>query len=395
MEEKSKLWSAEYIEMLCVNILLFFSFSMVSTSISQLVVSAGYDLAIAGTVAGIMSIAAMVMRPFSGIMSDKFNRKTLLFAALIVMTLSTVGYALTTSLVLLIIFRVLNGVSFSLATTVNMAMAADCIPPKRLGEGLGIFGAGAIASVAISPTIGIAIGNAWGDKYIFVFAGALALLGAIVTVTYRNARLPDSAPKEGKAKLSLNDLFVKEALIFGLITVVVGSCNGLESGFIRLFGSELGSENIGWYFLIGSGSMALTQLLGRKLLDKYPFRVLFYPSLALVVVGFLLLSIANSANMVVVFIASALAKGIGCGFLQPALQAACISSTTPERYGAATCTYYFGNDIGQGTAPIVGGAIADRSGYQTMFGVYCIPLAAIGVLYAFYRRKKKAVQTAD
>jgi MFS family permease len=69
----------------------------------------------------------------------------------------------------------------------------------------------------------------------------------------------------------------------------------------------------------------------------------------------------------------------------------------PEKRGAAASTYYFGADIGQGTSPIIGGAIAQSWGYSSAFLVYMLPILLATALYGLFIgiRKSKRRKSSD
>ena len=73
--QKTKLFNTKFLALLAVNLMMSISFSMVYTTISSYVRGLGYTVAIAGAVAGAFNITSMIMRPLSGIVSDRFYRK--------------------------------------------------------------------------------------------------------------------------------------------------------------------------------------------------------------------------------------------------------------------------------------------------------------------------------
>ena len=67
MRKKEKvLFNRNYNMMMLVGLLIAFGYSMISTLISSYAVEIGASLTIAGTTAGIYSISALLVRPFSG-----------------------------------------------------------------------------------------------------------------------------------------------------------------------------------------------------------------------------------------------------------------------------------------------------------------------------------------
>ena len=73
---KSKLWSKAFIFLIAVSFITATGFNMVYTVISKYSMDIENSLVVAGAISGIFSVAALVMRPFAGMMADIFNKKT-------------------------------------------------------------------------------------------------------------------------------------------------------------------------------------------------------------------------------------------------------------------------------------------------------------------------------
>lgn len=71
----SHLGSKGYVIVLVVGLITSLGFSMVYTIVSAYAVDIGSTLSTAGLVSGIFSISALVLRPFSGLLSDRYNKR--------------------------------------------------------------------------------------------------------------------------------------------------------------------------------------------------------------------------------------------------------------------------------------------------------------------------------
>ena len=132
-----KLFTRAYIFLILISLMTAMSYSMISTLITNYAVELGGTLAMAGTIAGIFSMAALFSRPVGGVVCDTLDKKKICMAATIVFTLSFPGYALSRNMAALLFFRMLQGFAFGISGTANMALVAEVVPKKRLGEGLG------------------------------------------------------------------------------------------------------------------------------------------------------------------------------------------------------------------------------------------------------------------
>ena len=136
---------------------------------------------ITGIISSLMSLVALIGRPFSGAASDRFNKKKLMILSYVLSIICLFLYSKATTVPMIIAIRILNGIAFSLSGTVSMAFSADFLPLSRLGEGLSYVGVGTIISTMIGPQVGDYIGTHFGMEQIFVWASALNVLCAVGT----------------------------------------------------------------------------------------------------------------------------------------------------------------------------------------------------------------------
>ena len=114
LQEPDKLWNLPYILILAVSTFSSFSFYMVATIMSKYLVSLGATIAFAGFVVGMFSITSLVCRPFCGLMADRLNNIWLLIISNLLMSAGLIGFALSANMPSMILFRILNGVGFSI-----------------------------------------------------------------------------------------------------------------------------------------------------------------------------------------------------------------------------------------------------------------------------------------
>lgn len=387
MQKPVKLLNPSYMALFCINLIIAVSFSMVSTTISLYVTQLGAAASVAGTVVGALSVASLCMRPFSGIISDRLERRKLLMFALVLISLSMMGYSLTHSVPVLLALRILHGVSFSIATTVTMALVAGTIPERQMTQGLGYFALGQTFATAIAPSIGLWLGEHGGLGVAFALASML-LLGAIVLafVAVKPA-LPTAEPH----RFRLHDLVAREALPFCLLSIVVAGATGLENSFITLYGHQLGMGNVGWYFTLGAMALFVARAFGGRLADRSMCTVISC-GLGMMALAFVILGgfhhIAGISMAVTAFASAALLKALGLGTVQPALQAASLRSVSEDRRGAASCTYYLGTDIGQAFMPMLGGVVMEHYSAAVIFCLYAIPVLVAMFFYLLYINRK-------
>lgn len=389
---ETRLFNSAYLALFIINMIVSASFYMVSTTISFYVTGLGQSLAVAGTVVGSLSVASMCIRPFSGLLSDRFRRKMLLTVSLLGIGIAMAGCGLTSSIPLLIAFRILHGLSFSVATTVTMALVAGTLPHEHMTQGLGYFAVGQTITSAFAPSLGIWLGDAYGYPFTFQSAAALVVLAAVLA--YFIVPAQPRAQDQSVHGLTVSDFISKEALPYGLLAIAAAGATGIENGFVALYGQQLQLGNVGWYFTIAAVALFVSRIISGTLADKQS-HIVIYGGLGLMAVSFLLLGLCNAQNAMVLFVLAAVLKALGLGAVQPALQSASLKAVPAHRRGAASCTYYLGTDVGQAFAPMLGGNVAAAQGYGPMFLIFTIPQVFGACFYYLFSRGKHTPRKDD
>lgn len=125
---------------------------------------------------GLLATAYAVMQflcaPVIGALSDRFGRRPVLLVSLAVMAVDYVGSALAQSMGVLLLLRVLAGVTAATHATCNAAMA-DITPPDRRAQTFGMLGAAFMGGFILGPVIGGLLGEV-GPRAPFWAAALLA-----------------------------------------------------------------------------------------------------------------------------------------------------------------------------------------------------------------------------
>lgn len=138
----------------------------------------GADVAGAALWGGGLATAYAVMQflcaPVLGALSDRFGRRPVLLVSLAVMALDYAVSAVAQSIWLLLLLRLVAGVTAATHATCN-AVAADLVPPGRRSQTFGLLGAAFMLGFVAGPVIGGALGEI-GPRAPFVAAALLAAL---------------------------------------------------------------------------------------------------------------------------------------------------------------------------------------------------------------------------
>ena len=140
----------------------------------------GSDIAQAALWGGVLSTVFAVMQflcgPAVGNLSDRFGRRPVILISLVVMAADYVVMALAGSIWLLLIGRVVGGITSATQATASAYMA-DISEPGKKAQGFGLIGAAFGLGFVIGPLLGGVLGE-FGTRAPFWAAGALAAANA-------------------------------------------------------------------------------------------------------------------------------------------------------------------------------------------------------------------------
>ena len=390
---RSTMWNFPFFLMNTVNILCNISFSILMTTISMYAVDLGASLSMAGTIASVLSLAALFMRPFGGMIFDQFNKRNVFIIGTFFFGIITLGYVFTASIPILFILRILHGIFFSIYSTSSMALYSLFLPKERTSEGLGYYYVGLLASQAIGPALAGPLKEALGFTGMYIIVAFVIALPPLLTLLIR---LPSSffAPEDKSdgikhSPLSLRHLIAREYLVYALVVAVINFPSGATNAFMLLIGQERGIANVSIFFTVASVCILLIRLFGGKITDRCPLIKVVGWSLVATAISMICTGAAKGLFLICL---AALFKSVGQGFGQVALQGNAIRNASADRVGIVTATIYMGCDIGNTLGPAVGGAVADKIGYAWTF--YLCTILVLIVFFIFYYSQKQKPNVA-
>src|SRR5947207_5483174 len=124
----------------------------------------------------------------AGVLADRLGPGRVVRAGLVLSLFCFAGYALVSSFEMLLVLRVLQGVSGGLIYGASPALVTLSLPPSRHGWGLGWASTGLGIGLSLSPLIGGALVGAFGWKSVFLFRVPIVALFVVLatwTVTPR------------------------------------------------------------------------------------------------------------------------------------------------------------------------------------------------------------------
>src|SRR5215510_5797423 len=132
-------------------------------------------------------VANAVVLPLSGWFSTLFGRKRFYMACVAIFTASSLLCGIATSLPLLIVFRVLQGLGGGALQPISQAILVESFPREKQGMAMAVYGMGVVVAPVIGPTLGGWITDNFSWGWIFF----INIPVGILSLTLTNALIKD------------------------------------------------------------------------------------------------------------------------------------------------------------------------------------------------------------
>lgn len=244
--------------------------SIVNVALTEMQASLGATLSEVSWVITSYAMANVIILPMSAWLGERFGKKRYFVFSLVGFTAASVLCGMANSLWLLVLARVLQGLTGGGLMAKAQAILFETFPREEQGKAQAIFGITATAGPAIGPTLGGYLVTHFGWRWIFYVNLPVGILATVMAVIYL---VPDEAPKLEALNRRVDWL--------GIALLATGL------GSLQYMLEEGNSE--GWFdswLIIGTGTVALIAtawFVYRQLTIDYPvvdLRVLRHKALA-------------------------------------------------------------------------------------------------------------------
>lgn len=336
---KERLWTKDFVTVSVINFFIALIFYLLLvTIVSYALDKLHTSPSMAGLVSGIFIIGALLGRLITGRIIDDIGNKNILILSVLIFTITSGLYTITSNLPLLILNRILQGIAFGVATTTIATIIAQITPVARRGEGVSYFSISTILGTAIGPFIGILL-MGYGDfNIIFIFnlvvsIFCLAMSFAVSKPTFK----PSSVHVKAKnAKKSFKNYLEFRAIPISIIMLIISFTFSGVLTFISIYAQQIDLvESASLFFLVYAVTILVSRPLMGRLLDAQGANIVVYPCLLIFAVGMFLFSQATRG---IILLSAGVLLGLGFGNLQSSTQAIAIKITPHNKLGLATAT---------------------------------------------------------
>lgn len=373
---------------LCAAFFYMASTMLVNPLLTGFTESLGATVALTGVIAAIMSACSLACRPVAGRLADRMSKARLAIIGAGLMCVSCAGYALAQAPAQVGVWRVTNGIGYSLCSVCVSTWFAEMVPSGRIGAGMGVFGTMNALAMSIGPALGLAVCEAWGYRAALVVASGLAGASAVVMGVVRRGRAaasPRLRPKEltsvshGLAAI-VDVRAVPAALVVALFTIPYCA---VQSYLVQSVGSRGLDVATGLFFPTYAAALLALRMGLKDEFDRRPFGLFVLAGAASELVSLILLATMRGN---VGLVAAAVLMAGGYGVMCSVCQSCAVRLAGPGRSGMANGTYYMGFDAGMFAGPALGGVAYALAGPAFAFVVLAPALAAAVLVWGVCRR---------
>lgn len=421
----SKLYTRDALCLMGASFFFMFSTMLVTPLINGYSSALGAHEIFAGIVTGSMSIIALILRPLAGNLSDHISKYRLSVIGSVLIFIGVVGYCISPTSQLLLLFRLVNGVGFVLATVCMTTWLSLVVPREHVGEAMGMYGLMNALAMAVAPAVGIALYNVIGYRETFVLGAIAALLvfflvqcvqnkGEAVLVAKRTAQHEDAdgkgadtSAREGtnagagadgagavanqKARTSWMQafrgvrVFQKNAFPITLLMLCFSMPYfATQADLVEYLQHIESPVSAGLFFIFYAIILLVIRLFFKKYFDRVRYGVWFW--LCFVATSAFLISMIFVHTLAAMIFSAGLLS-VGYGIIYSVNQATAMMLAPMKEQGLASSTFYFGIDLGMVIAPVLGGCLFAYVPIQAFYPCLLAFLPVALIVYFVYRKQ--------
>lgn len=381
MKQKQSIYTKDVILVMAASFFFMFSVMFVTPLINGYAISLGASAVFAGVITGIMSVVSMFLRPVAGNLTDRFSKYSLSFIGGVLILIGVAGYCFSPSGNWLLIFRLINGTGFVLATVCMTTWLAFLVPRSHVGEAMGFYGLMNALAMALAPALAINLYKIIGYKSALWLAVLAALL-MIVSIQFVGNHAKPKITNNKKRKIKI---IQKDAIPVALLTTFFAIPYFItQTDIVVYVERQHFSIAVGYFFVIYAIALLLIRIGLKKYFDLICFGFWFWLSLVAMIL-FLIIATFMVNNWLMGL--AAIMLSIGYGVIYSVNQSTALMLAPIEEQGLASSTFYLGLDIGMAAGPMIGGVTAQNLAPDYFYPVLLVIVPIILIIYFIYRKK--------
>lgn len=351
----------------------------------------------AGLTVSLYALGVTFGAPILTSVTAKMSRKTLLLWIMIVFIIGNTLAALSTTISLLLVARVISAFSHGVFMSIGSTIAADLVPENRRASAISIMFTGLTVATVTGVPFGTFIGQQLGWRVAFlviIIIGIISLIANGILVP-SNLRKGTKTTIRDQMKLVTNGrlllLFIITALGYGGTFVVFTFLSPLLQTI-----TGFKEESVAVILLIYGIAIAIGNMMGGKLSNKNPINALFYMFIIQAIILFILMF---TAPFKIAGLLTILLMGLLAFMNVPGLQVYVVMLAerfVPSAVDVASAINIAAFNAGIAIGSYLGGLITNSIGliHTSWIGAVMVALAAILTGYSRVLERKDQMKQA-
>jgi MFS family permease len=327
----------------------------------------GGDVAV-GVATGVFALGAVVIRPLAGLAGDRFGRRFLVLVGATTYAVSVLLYAPAAEaggVPLLLLPRILSGLSGGMIYVGQATMATELAPPARQGEAVSYYSVAVFGGLALGPIVGEAALDLSGFVAAFLVAVGFAAASALLALGLPETRRPGPRVHDAAGvPLPRRRLLHPAALRSGSVLFLGGFTAVGFFTFMPLHAEDLGVDEIGPVYTIYAIATMAMRVGGARLPDRLSRHTLGVVALVGTALAGGVLGLWRDPAALYV---APIVLAAGMAFLFPTFVLAGIDAAPPSERASVVGTTTAFNDLANGMGGLLLGVVASLSGYPEAF----------------------------
>jgi len=291
---------------------------------------------------------------FSGSLSDKWGRKSVLILGLLIYSFSSLGIAFTDNLSGFLTLRVAQGVGNAFIAPVALAMLGDISDRNKYGAAMGFYGSFTTAGIAIGPLVaGFLTEIDWRLTFYLFFALALiSSLLVLIAIRYPGAR---AATSTSSVLVNMRKALRHRVLVLTSVIGAIGFFAGIGnisflSDYLRTAPAlQFGASDVGLVISMSGFMGIFVSPIAGRVTDRCSPRLSALLGISIATPSVFFTAFAGELYQ---FIALSVLTGIGTSFLWTGLLTQTVSEI-PELRGTASSLFNGSRFSGYAISPIL------------------------------------------
>ena len=316
-----------------------------------------------GIAVGAFSVGAILLRPWAGLIGDRFGRRLLIIGGALVVAASAVLYHVADDIIVLVLVRVLGGIGEAAFFVGAGTMVTDLAPEERRGEAISYWSVAVYGGLALGPWLGETLVSGGQYGQVWTVSATMAIVAAGIGVftreTVEQAGVDCDRPARSRGPLIHRAAILPGSVLFlGLIGLA-----GFTS-FIALYVREIGMHDSRSVLALYAGVILSVRILGARIPDRIGAKrsgtfATITGSLGLLLIA----AVPHPAGLM----AGTIIFAVGMSLLYPAMLMLALADLPANERGSAVGTISSFFDLSQGLGAAVLGGVATFAGYRGAF----------------------------